>query len=233
MQKINDFTMGNISFEITAEKHNCIVVKLLNNGKRIHTTLFGSRYISISQGVLQIDRITPSDLEYESLGQDIPEGSFLNIEMFFEFKNIQDGDRIELKLQNIGEVTIIRNCNEWYIYDYCEKSQLEDKINSVIEHFEAIEEKFGITLQNFSVVIKGEKEIDLFCEVLSLSEKAPYYSFAIEVGIYDKMNKIICSGSIRKEKSDFMGFEVFSYAPIYLPKPITEIGRIVFYPTKI
>lgn len=55
----------------------------------------------------------------------------------------------------------------------------------------------------------------------------------IEVGIYDKMNKIICSGSIRKEKSDFMGFEVFSYAPIYLPKPITEIGRIVFYPTKI
>ena len=53
--------------------------------------------------------------------------SFLNIEMFFEFKNIQDGDRIELKLQNIGEVTIIRNCNEWYIYDYCEKSQLEDK----------------------------------------------------------------------------------------------------------
>ena len=94
MQKINDFTMGNISFEITAEKHNCIVVKLLNNGKRIHTTLFGSRYISTSQGVLQIDRITPSDLEYESLGQDIPEGSFLNIEMFFEFKNIQDGDRI-------------------------------------------------------------------------------------------------------------------------------------------
>ena len=96
MQKINDFIMSNVSFEIIVEKHNCIVVRLLNSGKRIHTTLFGSRYISISQGVLQIDRINPSDLEYESLGQDIPEDSFLNIEMFFEFKNIQDGDRIEL-----------------------------------------------------------------------------------------------------------------------------------------
>ena len=104
MQKINDFTMGNISFEITAEKHNCIVVKLLNNGKRIHTTLFGSRYISTSQGVLQIDRITPSDLEYESLGQDIPEGSFLNIEMFFEFKNIQDGDRIRNEELAVKEI---------------------------------------------------------------------------------------------------------------------------------
>lgn len=231
MQSVNEFKIADISFDI-AENKNSIIIRFLNSGpKKVHTALSDSRYISISAGVLHMLKVLPVKLEYSTMGEDIPENSFLNVEISFGIKKIQDGDRLELRAQNIADVTFIREEGKWYVYHYNSKRELEDRLNSSIEHFETIEEKFGITLQNFSISIVDENEIKMYCEVMSLSENAPYSSFSVEVATYDKSNKIVSHNSIHKAKSDFMGFEVFAFTNI-LPISVSEIGKIVFYPTK-
>ena len=128
---------------------------------------------------------------------------------------------------------MLRNDDQWFVQECNEKLKLEEFINSCIEHFEVIEEKIGISLQNMSASITDDNSIKLYCEVLPLTESGPACSFAIETAVYNKSNKVIGFSNIRREKSDFLGFEIFSFGNVGLSANVDEIGKIVFYPTKI
>lgn len=230
MQTLKDTQIGNVSFDIF-ENSNNIILRIINNGKPIKTNIDGSRYISVKRGILKLDRCLPFEMSLDS-GYVISENSFLDTELDFQLKNIYNGDRIELKILNIADFTLIRQNSTWLVLEEHDKESIKIELDSRIEHYEAIEEKIGLTLQNFSVIVVDENKISLFCEVLS-DIKGPKYSFAIEIAIYNKNNKIVTYGRIEKDKEDFLGFEVFSFREKSLPISIYEIGKIAFYPTKI
>lgn len=237
MQKLNDLEISGIFLDIISANKDeyddfYITVRITNlSDKSIHTTLSGSRYISNRKGILNLERTKPTELEYSSMGCDILPNSFLDAGIRYEIDEISDGDRIELYLSNIGYFLILRKKREWYVIEYYEKPKIEKHLNNIIEQFEAIEEKIGICIQNISIKIADNNSIELFCEVLSANGEPPTSSFAIEVAIYNKSNKIIDFKSIRKGKDDFIGFEVFSFGSFTLN--LDEIGKIRFYPTKI
>lgn len=110
-----------------------------------------------------------------------------------------------------------------------ERSTYKRDLKSKIEHFEAIEEQFGITLQNFSVKVEDENSLDLFCEVLALDGKVEKSDFTIEAAIYDSNNDIIYHSSI--SSNDFKGFEVYHWT-ISLDITVDEISKIRIYPIR-
>ena len=86
-----------------------------------------------------------------------------------------DGDRIELDINEgkFASLRLIRERGQWWIVESTERSTYNRELKSKIEHFESIEEQFGITLQNFSVKVEDENSLKLFCEVLALNGEVP------------------------------------------------------------
>lgn len=234
MNKLVDYKLEDISLNIINEGKEYITLKIFNNSPNdIHISLKGSRYISTINGILDLYMTEPSDFIYND-GTSILNESFIIIQLTFQKLNrCVDGDRIELKIKNIGDLSIVRENSEWYVNNFIPILSSKNQLDSLIEHFEVLEEKFGISLQNFSAIANNDKELNLFCEVIATSGEFALSSFAIEVGIYDKSNKIVHHANIKREKEDFMGFEIFHFGTLYLPISISNIGRIVFYPIKI
>ena len=161
-------------------------------------------------------------MKYSSIGQTIISDSFMNIQMNFNNSIINNNDRIELQLKNIGVIIVKRENQNWKIIENNSNQQLVELLNSKIEHLEAIEEKIGISLQNLSIAIESVNKLKLYCEVLSLSNNGPSSSFSIEVGIYDKNNTIIDFRSITNDKYDFLGFEIFSFGTISIENTLSK-----------
>lgn len=232
MQEFKEINIGGVSFDIFENKNN-IILRIINNGKDIKTSVCGSRYISTKKGILLLERCYPFDMNYSD-GIIILENSFLDTELDFQLENgnISNGDRLELKISNIADLMLLRQNNSWFVLEEHSKEKTKIELDSKIEHYEAVEEKIGISLQNFSVNIINNNTIRLFCEVFS-DTKGPKCSFAVEVAIYDKNSKIVSFSNIKKIKEDFLGFEVFSFSNMSLPISIYEIGKIIFYPTKL
>ena len=105
-------------------------------------------------------------------------------------------------------------------------------LKSKIEHFEAIEEQFGIILQNFSIKVEDENSLKLFCEVLALNGEIPENDFTINIAIYDSNNEIVYTDSESKYAEEFKGFEVLTFDYIKLDITIDEISKIRIYPTR-
>lgn len=237
MQKLNDLEIEGLIFDIidaAKDEYNdfYLTVRITNlSNKSVHICLEKSRYISIKKGILKLKSIEPSELNYTSEGCDIIPNSFLDAKIEYEINTVFDGDRFDLRVNDMFDLLAIRNNGEWYVMEYDSKSNFEKRLNNIIEHFDAIEEKIGISIQNISVKIVEDDELKLFCEVLSINGEPLEYSFAIEVGVYDNDNKIIGFTSIHKDKDDFLGFEVFSFNTLSLD--LSEIGKIRVYPTKI
>lgn len=227
MQEFKEINIGGISFDIFENKNN-ITLRIINKGKPIQTEIGESRYISTKRGILLLDSCNPFEMKYSGIL--ISENSFLDTELDFQQGNISNGDRLELKVSNITDLILVRQNNSWLVLEEHSKERIKIELDSKIEHYEAIEEKIGLSLQNFSVNVIDNNTISLFCEVFSDS-KGPKNSFAIEVAVYDKNCKIVSYSNIIKNKEDFLGFEVFSFREMSLPIPIYEIGKIVFYPT--
>jgi hypothetical protein len=233
MQNLKDFDSSGIALDIVEDHNRNIILRIFNNSNaNIHTALEGSRYISIINGILSLDDTNPIDMEYSSIGQTILPKSFMNVQMSFKITKIMDSDRIELHLNNVADLILKRNNGTWFVVENNDKKHLSESLDSKIEHLDALEEKFGISLQNLTVNILDQNSIKPYCEVLSTSNKGPVFSFSIEVGIYNKTNKIIGFTSLSKSKEDFLGFEIFSFSKINLEVPIEEIGKIIFYPVK-
>jgi hypothetical protein len=168
-------------------------------------------------------------------GEFIPDNSFVDLDIGFEdITAAFNGDRIELDLNEgkFASLRLLRERGQWIIVESTERSTYNRELKSKIEHFEAIEEQFGITLQSFSVKVEDENSLKLFCEVLALNGEVPQKGFNVEVAIYDSENSIIYQTSLSKYDGEFKGFEVFNFGTIRLDIPVDEISKIRIYPTR-
>jgi hypothetical protein len=182
-------------------------------------------YISIKHGLKKI--WAPQET--------IPENTFIVFDYSYEdITTAFDGDRIEMIVNdgNFATLRLLREMGQWIIIESIERSTYNKELKNRIEHFEAIDEQFGITLQNFSVKVVDENSLNLFCEVLALNGEVPQKGFNVEVAIYDSENSIIYQTSLSKYDGEFKGFEVFNFGTIRLDIPVDEISKIRIYPTR-
>ena len=168
-------------------------------------------------------------------GEFIPDNSFVDLDIGFEdITGAFNGDRIELDLNEgkFASLRLLRERGQWTIVESIERSAYNKELKSKIEHFEAIDEQFGITLQNFSVKVEDENTLKVFCEVLALNGEIPENDFTINIAIYDNNNEIVYTDSESKYAEDFKGFEVLTFDYIKLDITVDEISKIRIYPTR-
>ena len=226
---------------------------------RIKNVSESKRKIAIKEnGTKYVSKITVLEYAYQIIPYQFAQsdGTFINPDSFVDIKIRFDvvkescnGDRIELELRDLAVIPLVLTDNQWH---WCaneieyfgndstlrkemtreEKRLLKKQLKSRIEHFESIDEKFGLLLQNFSFEIADWNTLQVFCEVLALNGEIPEDDFNVEVAIYDIDNDIACLKSISKYSNDFKGFEVFGFGPIKFDFPIDEISKIRIYPTR-
>ena len=235
MISVKDFLINDVSINII-EANDGIVLHIENMGKDIVTAVEGTRYVSVKYGILTLYDAFPLDMKDNSLGQKILSFSFINVGLAFGTADskmvFQDQDRIDLHLLNIADIILVRDRGKWYVQECNEKYKLEEYLNSRIEHFEVLEDKVGILIQNMSVAIEDDKNLKLNCEVLSSSEKGLLCDISLNVAAYDKNNKIIGFTNDFIYQSDFIGFQIVHFSYFTIDTSIYEINRIVFYPNK-
>lgn len=230
MELLKDKMFNGISFEIIKEEYRegysspfrlLLRVTNFNNKKiKIHARL---NYISIKYGLKKV--WAPQEF--------IPDNTFFDFDYSYEeITHAYDGDRIELEINEgkFASIRLIRELGQWWIVESKERSTYNRNLKGKIEHFEAIEEQFGITLQNFSVKVEDENSFDLFCEVIAIDGKVEKSVFTIEAAIYDSDNDIVYHTSLTS--SDFKGFEVYNFGTISLDITIDEISKIRIYPVR-
>ena len=184
------------------------------------------KYISVKHGLKTRGGI---------YGDFIPDNSFVDLNIGFEdITGANNGDRIELIVNDgkFATLRLIRERGQWVIVESIERSSYNSDLKSKIEHFEAIEEQFGITLQNFSVKVDDEDSLKLFCEILALNGEIPKNDFTINIAIYDNNNEIVYTDSETKYAEEFKGFEVLTFNYIKLDITVDEISKIRIYPTR-
>ena len=217
--------------------------------KKIAIKEDGTKYISRISGLEYAYQIIPYQFALSD-GTFINSDSFVDIKIRFDLvKESHSGDRMEIELRDLAIIPLVFSDKQWY---WCtneiehigrdsslrqemtreEKKLLKKQLKSKIEHFESIDEKFGLSLQNFSFEIVDWNTLQIFCEVLALNGETPDEDFNIEMAIYDTDNNIACLKSISKYGNDFKGFEVFGFGPIKFDFPIDEISKIRIYPTR-
>ena len=232
MELLKDKWFNGISFEIIREEHNfgyfnlfLRVTNITDHKKKIEIKI---NYISIKHG-LKHGSCSNSYVDI------LPDNTFFDYDLLFnDIDSAYDGDRIEMKINDgkLASFSLLREGGQWWIVESTERSTYNRELKSKIEHFEAIEEQFGITLQSFSVKVEDENSLKLFCEVLALNGEVPQKGFNVEVAIYDSENSIIYQTSLSKYDGEFKGFEVFNFGTIRLDIPVDEISKIRIYPTR-
>ena len=241
MQLLKDLDFKGIKFDIIAEgiSNDCwhwftITMRTENFNDVKKKVKLNARYISVVNGLIDVRTMSPSGMNYDG-GRYLQPHSFVDVGIGFEvIKEAHDGDRIELEANDgrIASLLLIRASGQWYILETKEQNTINRDIKKRIEHFESIDEKFGLVLQNFSVQVEDETSLKLFCEVLALNGEVPEEGFKIEVAFYDMDNNIVGHTSLSKYDDEFKGFEVFSFGTIRLPISVDEIGKIRIYPTR-
>ena len=119
-------------------------------------------YISKSHGLMKVV-FMKFGFAYSS-GDHLLPNAFVDLEIKLMNENIkktEDGDRIELEVNEgkVASLLLLKQDNQWLIAENNEKfnghdlSYLNKELKERIEHFEGIEEKFGLMLQNFSVQV--------------------------------------------------------------------------------
>lgn len=245
MELLKSVQFRGISFDIIQEVMKngnlYLIMRMINHNDKKKRLSLEMNYISKSHGLMKCYTHTLG-FGYSS-GSFLQPNSFVDLEIRLDSDNIrytEDGDRIEFEVNEgkVASLLLLKQDSLWFIAENNEKfngldlSHLNKELKERIEHFEGIEEKFGLMLQNFSVRVLNENTIKLFCEVLALNGDVSEEGFNVEVAIYDNENNIHCLKSISKYEGDFQGFEVFGFGEITLDIPVVEIGKIRFYPTR-
>ena len=231
MNLLKDQLFNGFSFEIIRDEYHegytspfwlyLRVMNFTDHKKKIDISM---NYISIKHGLKK-------SWEQEF----IPDNSFVDIKFLYDdITEAYNGDRIEMIINEgkFASLRLLRERDQWTIVESIERSKYNKELKSKIEHFEAIDEQFGITLQNFSIKVEDENSLNLFCEVLALNGEVPKEGFNVEVAIYDSENSIIYQTSLSKYDGEFKGFEVFNFGTIRLDIPVDEISKIRIYPTR-
>ena len=231
MELLKDKLYNGISFEIIREEYRegyyspfwlfLRVTNFTDHKKRINVSI---NYISVKHGL-------------KKFGQEefIPDNSFVDLKFLYnDITAACDGDRIEMEINKgqFASLRLIRERGNWMVVESTERSTYNRELKSKIEHFESIEEQFGITLQNFSVKVEDENSLKLFCEVLASNGEIPENDFTINIAIYDNNNDIVYTNSESKYAEEFKGFEVLTFDYIKLDITVDEISKIRIYPTR-
>ena len=240
MELLKDKDFKGLFFEIISDgveddymRRFSINLRITNLNDKKKKVAVDAKYISVEQGLLDIDTAEPCGLR--SGGRFLQPHSFVDAKLKFEvIKQSREGDRIELDINEgkIASLLLIKESNQWFIVEEKNQNDLNKEIKRRIEHFESLDEKFGLILQNFSVKVIDEYTIKLFCEVLAINGEPKEEGFNIEVAVYDMNNNIVHLTHASKYNDEFKGFEVFGFETIKLDIPIDEISKIRFYPTK-
>lgn len=237
MELLKDKFFNGINFEIIKEVYRegysnpfTLIFRITNyndNKKKIGVKM---KYISIDYGLK--DGVL---WDFGHIERFLQDNSFVDVEVSFgDIKKARDGDRIELLVNDgkFASLRLVRERNQWMIVESVERSTFNRELKSKIEHFEAIEEQYGITLQQFSVKAEDENSMKLFCELLALNGELPKEDFTINLAIYDNNNDIVYTDSESKYAEDFKGFEVLTFDRIRLDITVDEISKIRIYPTR-
>lgn len=235
MNLLKNKLFNGVSFEILKEEYRegysnpfTLQLRISNFNDKKKKIGVNMKYISIEYGLKD-----GSLWDFGNNERFLEDNSFVDVDVSFaDIRKAKDGDRIEM-LVNEGKfatLRLIREKGQWSIVESIERNTYSRQLKSKIEHFEAIEEQFGITLQNFSVKVEDENSLDLYCEVLALDGKVEKSDFTIEAAIYDSENEIVYHTSL--SSSDFKGFEVYHFGKIYLDITVDEISKIRIYPIR-
>ena len=237
MELLKDKLFNGVSFEILKEEYReeyldsfTLQLRITNFNDKKKKIGVKMKYISIEYGLKD-----GSLWDFGNYERFLEDNSFVDVDVSFaDIRKAKDGDRIEM-LVNEGKfatIRLVREKGQWSIVESIERNAYNGQLKSKIEHFEAIDEQFGISLQNFSVKVEDENSLNLFCEVLAFNGEVPQEGFNVEVAIYDSENSIIFQTSLSKYDGEFKGFEVFNFGTIRLDIPVDEISKIRIYPTR-
>ena len=235
MNLLKDKLFNGVSFEILKEEYRegysnpfTLQLRITNFNDKKKKIGVGMKYISVDYGLKD-----GSLWDFGHYERFLEDNSFVDVDVSFaDIRKAKDGDRIEMVVNEgkFATLRLIREKGQWSIVESIERNTYSRQLKSKIEHFEAIEEQFGITLQNFSVKVEDENSLDLYCEVLALDGKVEKSDFTIEAAIYDSENEIVYHTSL--SSSDFKGFEVYHFGKIYLDITVDEISKIRIYPIR-
>lgn len=233
MNLLKDKLINGVSFEITKEEYvggnifpfelHLRISNYNDHKKKIKVDI---KYISEKHGLKTHRGI---------FGEFIPDNSFVDLNVGLEdITGACNGDQMELIVNDgkFATLRLLRERGQWTIVESIERNTYNRDLKGKIEHFEAIEEQFGITLQNFSIKVEDENSLKLFCEVLALNGEIPDNDFTINIAIYDSNNEIVYTDSESKYAEEFKGFEVLTFDYIKLDITIDEISKIRIYPTR-
>jgi hypothetical protein len=231
MELLKDKSFNGISFEIIKEEflegYSCPfrlflrVTNFTDHKKKIDVRM---NYISIKYG-----------LKKDWAQEFIPNNSFSDLRFLYDdITAAYDGDRIEMEINDgkFASLRLIRERDNWMVVESIERSTYNKELKSKIEHFESIDEQFGIILQNFSVKVEDENSLKVFCEVLALNGEIPDNDFTINIAIYDNNNDIVYTDYESRYAEEFKGFEVLTFDSIRLEITVDEISKIRIYPTR-
>lgn len=232
MELLKDKLINGISFEIIKENYRhgfsypfVLTFRISNFNDHKKKIGLEVRYISQKYGL----KVCRESANF------IPDNSFVDVDLLFEDITCTcNGDRIELLINEgkFASLKLAKEQNQWMVVESTERSTYNRDLKKKIEHFEAIEEQFGITLQSFSVKVEDENSMKLFCEVLALNGELPKEDFDINVAIYDNNNDIVYTDHEYKNAEDYKGFEVITFGYIRLDITVDEISKIRIYPTR-
>ena len=235
MNLLKNKLFNGVSFEILKEAYRegysnpfTLQLRISNFNDKKKKIGVKMKYISIEYGLKD-----GSLWDFGNNERFLEDNSFVDVDVSFaDIRKAKDGDRIEMVVNEgkFATLRLIREKGQWLIVESIERNTYSRQLKSKIEHFEAIEEQFGITLQNFSVKVEDENSLDLYCEVLALDGKVEKSDFTIEAAIYDSENEIVYHTSLSSR--DFKGFEVYHFGKIYLDITVDEISKIRIYPIR-
>ena len=237
MNLLKDKLFNGVSFEIIREEYKegysnpfILVLRITNYNDKRKKIGVEMKYISIDYGL--------KDGNLWDFGHNerfLQDNSFVDVDVSFaDIRQARDGDRIEMVVNEgkFASLRLLREKGQWTIVESIERSTYNRELKSKIEHFEAIEEQFGITLQNISIKVDGENSLKVFCEVLALNGEIPVNDFTVNIAIYDNNNDIVYTDSKSKYTDEFKGFEVLTFDYVNLDITIDEISKIRIYPTR-
>ena len=182
MELLKDIFFKGISFEIIKEeikeicyeKKLALTMRVTNYNDKKKKLAHSLNYISVGQGMKRGSVLT---LNFGVYGTFLQSNAFVDLDIQFDgITKVEDGDRIEFEVNDgkLATLLLLRQNGQWFIVEDRESGNVNLNLKNKIEHFEFIEEQFGLTLQKFSVKVEDECSIKLFCEVIVLRLKLLY-----------------------------------------------------------
>lgn len=244
IERLKDILIDNLSFEVTKDggyskmryESYTVMLKVSNYGGTEAEFKLRVRYTSVLFG-LMVDDYKDSEnmtsVMYSTFKIAATSFGVLKIR-FDEITEVRDGDRMEFEIDERTRLLLVRKHGEWYVLDKRIQSPLDfsprPELECRIEHFESIEDRMGIAIQNFSIKDCNDDTLYVDFEMLATNDnhyKNPFFVYAI---IYDRKNNIVRMERDFTGNDGFKGYGKFSVIFRNFDFPISEIGLIRIYP---